>query len=262
MPAHVERSPSPPSRSQPLRALVDCGGYQDPQDRNNVAFLLAEDDDHADQADMPRTPERGRKQRQDNPREHRGPAPATPAPSPPSTLPLPRVADLDAVQRIAQEKQRVKAAEAAALVKNSANTAANAPNNGHGRTALYHPSWYETSVAAPDTSVPDSGLALEYVHGYAGETPDVLGGGGGRRRGGGRRSGDFGGGGGSVGPGGTSTLQGRVGGARNSATRSTNVVWLRSGEIVFPAAAVVVIHDFEVNRQRFFTGHDEASLRI
>lgn len=35
-------------------------------------------------------------------------------------------------------------------------------------------------------------------------------------------------------------------------------MWLRSGEIVFPAAAVVVIHDFEVNRQRFFTGHDEA----
>ncbi|CAN0012838.1 unnamed protein product, partial [Ectocarpus sp. 12 AP-2014] len=72
----------------------------------------------------------------------------------------------------------------------------------------------------------------------AGETPDVLSSGVGAKFGGGV-------GGGSV------------GGGRNSATRSTNVLWLRSGEIVYPAAGVVVIHDFETNRQRFFTGHDE-----
>ncbi|CAM9881664.1 unnamed protein product, partial [Ectocarpus fasciculatus] len=88
---------------------------------------------------------------------------------------------------------------------------------------LYPPSWYDPKHA--DTSRPDSGLVLEYVHGYAGETPDVLAGG--------------------------------TGGAK-----STNVVWLRSGEIVYPAAGVVVIHDFETNRQRFFTGHDEAITAI
>ncbi|CAN0531137.1 unnamed protein product, partial [Ectocarpus sp. 8 AP-2014] len=81
---------------------------------------------------------------------------------------------------------------------------------------LYPPSWYDPKQA--DTSRPDSGLVLEYVHG--------------------------------------------VGGRRNSATRSTNVVWLRSGEIVYPAAGVVVIHDFETNRQRFFTGHDEAITAV
>ena len=170
---------------------------------------------------------------------HAPAAAAAAAAAPPSILPLPRVADLDSVRRAAQEKQRVKEAEAHALVKND-NGTGGAPqattNNGPGRTALYHPSWYETSVAPPDTSAPDSELALEYVHGYAGGTP----GGGARYHGGGNRGSDRSGGGGG-------------------GTRSTNVVWLRSGEIVFPAAAVVVIHDFEVNRQRFFTGHDEAS---
>ncbi|CAM9945961.1 unnamed protein product, partial [Ectocarpus sp. 13 AM-2016] len=81
---------------------------------------------------------------------------------------------------------------------------------------LYPPSWYDPKQA--DRSHPDSSLVLEYVHGYAGETPDVLSSG--------------------------------VGG-------NTNVLWLRSGEIVYPAAGVVVIHDFETNRQRFFAGHDE-----
>ena len=64
---------------------------------------------------------------------------------------------------------------------------------------------------------------------------------------------------GSVSGQGCGRVGGRVGGARNSATRSTNVLWLRTGEVVFPASAVVVIHDFETNRQRFFTGHDEVS---
>ena len=166
----------------------------------------------------------------------------------PLALPFPRVADLEGVNRVALEKQRHKAAEAAALV--------NSP--GTGRSALYYPSWYDPSRA--DASVPDSRLALEYVHGYAGETPGGSIGGGGGGGGGGRGGGiNERGGGGIANVNGSGQGGGRVGGARNSATRSTNVLWLRTGEVVFPASAVVVIHDFETNRQRFFTGHDEAS---
>lgn len=137
--------------------------------------------------------------------------------------PLPRVADIEGVHRAALARQKAKAAEAAALVKPCA----------RGRKALYYPSWYDPAKA--DSTAPDSALELEYVHGYTGETPA-------------RGAGVAGAGG------------GRVGGARQAATRSTNVVWLRTGEIVFPASAVVVLHDFEANRQRFFTGHDEASV--
>ncbi|CAM9247189.1 unnamed protein product, partial [Choristocarpus tenellus] len=43
---------------------------------------------------------------------------------------------------------------------------------------------------------------------------------------------------------------------------STNVMWLRTGELVFPASAVVILHDFERNRQRFFMGHDEDVMAI
>lgn len=38
----------------------------------------------------------------------------------------------------------------------------------------------------------------------------------------------------------------------------TNVLWLRTGEIIFPSSCVVVIlsNNSEVNEQRFFQGHD------
>uniref|UniRef100_A0A7S1XVQ1 Calmodulin n=1 Tax=Phaeomonas parva TaxID=124430 RepID=A0A7S1XVQ1_9STRA len=35
-----------------------------------------------------------------------------------------------------------------------------------------------------------------------------------------------------------------------------NVKWLKSGELVFPAAAAVVVFNYETNTQRFFLGHD------
>ncbi|CAM9727609.1 unnamed protein product, partial [Discosporangium mesarthrocarpum] len=43
---------------------------------------------------------------------------------------------------------------------------------------------------------------------------------------------------------------------------STNVVWLRTGELAFPASSLVVIHDFEHNQQRFFKGHDEDVMAV
>lgn len=202
-----EQPPSPPSRSQPLRALTggavsthephdDRNGPDTPFTGRKIYFSKARDnyapsqrafsEDHAvatlvDVADRAAFPQ-----------------------------PLPRVADVEGVQRSTLARQKVKAAEAAALVKPPP----------RGRTALYYPSWYDPAQA--DTSLPNSKLALEYVHGYAGEIPS-----------------------------------GSIGGSRNSATRNTNVLWLRTGEVVFPASALVVIHNFEVNRQRFFRGHDE-----
>lgn len=165
---------------------------------------------------------------------------------PPQTMPpLPRVADLEGAHRLTLAKQREKEAEAAALVRPAA-AAAHHRGGRTSATALYHPSWYDPARA--DTSLPESELALEYIHGYAGETPGRAGPGGGAA----------GGGGGGGGFGGSSEqVKGRVGGARQAATRSTNIMWLRTGEVVFPASAVVVIHDFETNQQRFFTGHDE-----
>ncbi|KAG5178982.1 hypothetical protein JKP88DRAFT_280724 [Tribonema minus] len=79
------------------------------------------------------------------------------------------------------------------------------------RTAVYPPSAYDDTTFPRDTSPPDSSLSLEYVHGYSGD--------------------------------------GRGGGAARAT--GTNVLWLKSGELVFPASAVVVIHDFTSNRQPF-----------
>lgn len=142
-------------------------------------------------------------------------------------VPVPRVADTEGAHRSALAKLQTKAAEAAALVKQA-----------HGTTAVYNPSWYNPECA--DTSLPDSELFLEYVHGYAGETPES--GGHGVKRG----------------KGGTNRRRpGKVGGGRQASTRSTNVVWLHTGELAFPASGVVVIHNVETNRQRFFMGHDE-----
>lgn len=233
-----ERSPSPPSRSQPLRALArgDVNSSVSPADS-----APADDDYNASRL--------GAEEDGTTPERHRGAkggrvgAGADAAGVPPQTIPpLPRVADLEGTHRLALAKQRAKVAEAAALVKPAAARHRGGRTAG---TALYHPSWYDPARA--DTSLPESELALEYVHGYAGETPGSAGPGGGVAGGGG--FGGFGGGGEQV--------KGRVGGARQAATRSTNIMWLRTGEVVFPASAVVVIHDFETNRQRFFTGHDE-----
>lgn len=289
-----DRSPSPPSRSQPLRALVTCGGYfidkadaplhqdRDSCEHHDVSFYAAaQDGDQQYRAEGFHTPRRegslGEEKRTEGRDKEGGGGGAIPTAASPSSLP--RVADLEGVHRRALEKKKARAAEAAALVRCHHRSGCNGDGSGdgasstrepHGRhrgTATYYPSWYDPNHA--DSSAPDSGLALEYVHGYAGETPDVLGngvggGGGGGEAGGGHRCGkseDSGCGGGTFGGGaGPTVVPGRVGGARRSATRSTNVMWLRSGEIVFPAAAVVVIHDFETNRQRFFTGHDEASF--
>lgn len=91
-----------------------------------------------------------------------------------------------------------------------------------------------------DKSAPESTLELEYVHGYAGETP-------------GSRCGVIGAGAGQA--------DAARGTREAAATRNTNVLWLRTGELLFPASAVVVIHDFKTNRQRFFTGHDEVIAR-
>lgn len=278
-----ERSPSPPSRSQPLRALVNCEGYYTHREdsplhrdhnsnEDDVSLHLAGEDDQQYQAKIFRTPKReGRRGEEDRTEERKGRGGRGAIPTSPS--PVPRVADLERVRRLALEKKEAKAAEAAALVRRhhhsgstgnghvygKGTSSTRGAQGHHGGTALYHPSWYDPKSA--DTSVPDSGLALEYVHGYAGETPDVLGSGGSGGHHCCGKGDDLGGGGGTFGVGsGSSSVPGRVGGARRSATRSTNIVWLRSGEIVFPAAAVVVIHDFETNRQRFFTGHDEARL--
>lgn len=263
--------PSPPSRSQPLRALVDCGGCSINQDdRDN------DHDDDGGSAHGFRTPERGRRHRgklgdprgsrrggqrgEGGGKESSGQA-ANDAVSP-SPSPLPRANDLKSVRRAALEKQKPKAAKTTALVKSgdtddSRGTLGVQHRGRHGRRTLHHPSWYDPTSA--NKSVPESALALEYVFGYAGETPEVL-----VCSGGGSKSGAGGGGGYYGRPGGRSggdfVPGGGVGGGMNSATRSTNVVWLRSGEVVFPASAVVVIHDFETNRQRFFTGHDEASV--
>lgn len=235
-----KRSPPPPSRSQPLRALVDC------EERLSYRDHLR--DSSGDKADPFRTPERRRRRGDQRARGgtsgnalHNAASPST----------LPRTADPHCA---ALEKQQTKAAQAVAAKRHrSYDTGGNngAAWGGHehhhprnGGAPLYPPSWYDPKQA--DRSLPDSGLVLEYIHGYAGETPDVL-------------SGVGVGGGGKFGVG---VGGGSVGGGRNSATRSTNVVWLRSGEIVYPAAGVVVIHDFETNRQRFFTGHDEASVAL
>lgn len=137
----------------------------------------------------------------------------------------PRVADIEGINRIRLAKQKAKAAEPAAVAKRSPD----------GRSVVYYPSWYDPAQA--NTSAPDSKLELEYIHGYAGETPAGCGG--------------------IAGTGGGQA--GRVSGTRQAATRSTNIFWLRTGEVVFPASAVVVLHDFETNRQRFFTGHDEVT---
>lgn len=116
-----------------------------------------------------------------------------------------------------------QAAEAKALVK---------PRT-RGGSSLYNPSWYDPSHA--HTSAPGSTLELEYVHGYAGEMP--------------------------VGSGRIAVPDReqarRAESTRHAATRSTNVFWLHTGELMFPASAVVVIHESATNRQRFFTGHDE-----
>jgi WD40 repeat protein len=71
-------------------------------------------------------------------------------------------------------------------------------------------------------SVPDTALQCEYIHGYNGELERAAGGG----------------------------------------TRSTNVCWLSSGELIFPASSAVVLHDFQMNRQRFFLGHDNVVMAI
>lgn len=43
----------------------------------------------------------------------------------------------------------------------------------------------------------------------------------------------------------------------------TNVLWLRSGEIIFPSScAVVILKDFEVSEQRFFIGHDSDVMAL
>ncbi|CAM9731941.1 unnamed protein product [Chrysoparadoxa australica] len=41
-------------------------------------------------------------------------------------------------------------------------------------------------------------------------------------------------------------------------SRGANVLWLHSGELIFPASNLVIIHDYQQNRQRFFSRHDEA----
>lgn len=142
-----------------------------------------------------------------------------------SAFVAPRVHNLNENHRKRSAKHQAPEAEAAVLVKRTP----------RGRTALNYPSWYDPQRA--DTSAPDSELQLEYVHGYAGETPT--------------------GAGGVVGASGRQA--GRGEGAPQAATRSTNVLWLRTGEVVFPASAAVVLHNFETNRQRFFTEHDEVS---
>ncbi|CAB1106253.1 unnamed protein product [Ectocarpus sp. CCAP 1310/34] len=226
-----KRSPPPPSRSQPLRALVDC------EERLSYRDHLR--DSSGDKAEPFCTPERRR--RRGDQRARRGPSGnALHNAASPSTLP--RTADRHCA---ALEKQQAKAAQAVVALPSrhrSYDTSGHEHHHPrHGGAPLYPPSWYDPKQA--DKSRPDSSLVLEYVHGYAGETPDVL-----SRGVGGKFGGGVGG--------------GSVGGGRNSATRSTNVLWLRSGEIVYPAAGVVVIHDFETNRQRFFTGHDEASVAL
>ena len=141
------------------------------------------------------------------------------------THPMPRVTDFDSIQRLALTRQREKAAGAAALVKQA-----------RGRTVVYNPFWYDHEYA--DTTLPDSELTLECVHGYAGETPRGEGGAGAVRGGG------WGG-----------------AGALQAATWSTKVLWLQTGELAFPASGVVVIHGIEANRQHFVVGYDEVSAR-
>ena len=43
---------------------------------------------------------------------------------------------------------------------------------------------------------------------------------------------------------------------------STNALWLKSGEIVFPASAAVVIMDTQSNTQRFFLEHDDDVMAL
>ena len=38
---------------------------------------------------------------------------------------------------------------------------------------------------------------------------------------------------------------------------SPNVLVLKSGEVVFPASGVIVMHDAATGKQRVFTGHDD-----
>lgn len=103
-----------------------------------------------------------------------------------------------------------------------------------GRTTLYHPSWYDASRT--DASAPESALELEHIHGYSGKTTM------------------------------TTLSKGGVPGhgvSRGAAfvRGTTNVFWLHTGEAVFPASSVVVIHDCKSNRQRFFASHDEVRTR-
>ena len=45
--------------------------------------------------------------------------------------------------------------------------------------------------------------------------------------------------------------------AAKSAARQTNCHWLRGGELVYPAAAAVVVLDPRSGKQRFFLGHSD-----
>lgn len=237
--ARAERSPPPPLRSQPLLALAPCStssrenlesdGDVDGDCSNGGVSLTSRNHETPEcavfQSEMAGTT-----------------ATAVARTIPKVIMSAPRVADVEGVHQRALEKQRIRAAEAAALVRLSP----------RGRTTLYHPTWYNQELA--DTSAPDSELVLEYVHGYAGDIS--------RERTGGRARG-FGGGGGKASGGRVDGGQhdGAVGvdDNRDQPTGSPNVLWLRTGEIVFPTSAIVVIHHVGQNRQRFFTGHDEAS---
>lgn len=204
-----ERSKSPPSRTQPLRALVsprDCS-----RDRAATslrvhpaeAIINRNGDSYA--AGLAESLGRGKYSKDQK-------------------SALPRVAGEEQLQAAASTRQNPKSSKAAMVAITS---------RPRGRGAVYYPSWFDCNLA--DKSTPDSHLELEYVHGYAGELPPDQG----SHAGAGRMS---------------RASSGGV--VRLAATRSTNFLWLRTGELVYPASGVVVIHDFENNRQRFFTGHD------
>ena len=59
----------------------------------------------------------------------------------------------------------------------------------------------------------------------------------------------------------TLTLE-HVHGFSGKVATNTNVLWLKSGEILFPASAAVVIMDTRTNSQRFFLEHDDDVMAL